>query len=104
MDSNEIYIKAEDIELLKDLINRKNKGFTINSKTVIDLYLKVMGKPARPTTCSACLKGYIQQMESKWNRIQKALEKAKEEEAPVEETPKQVEDKPKTKGVAKKNK
>lgn len=100
----EYYISAEDIELLQDLINRKNKGLTINSKTVIDLYLKVMGKPARPTTCSACLKGYIQQMEAKWNRMQKAIEKAKEEEAPVEEQPKEIEDKPKTKGVAKKKK
>ena len=100
----EYYISAEDIELLQDLINRKNKGLMINSKTVIDLYLKVMGKPARPTTCSACLKGYIQQMEAKWNKMQKAIEKSKQEEAPVEEAPKQEEDKPKTKGIAKKKK
>ena len=97
----EYYISAADIELLQDLINRKNKGFTINSKTVIDLYLKVMGKPARPTTCSACLKGYIQQREAKWSKMQKAIEKAKEEEAPVEETPKEEEDKPKKKKTKK---
>lgn len=107
MDSNEIYIKAEDIELLKDLINRKNKGLSVTASTVVELYNRIMGKPAKPTSCRACLIGYISTMERKWANIERAIEKAKQaevkEEAPVEETPKE-EDKPKTKGVAKKTK
>lgn len=104
----ETYIKAEDIELLKDLINRKNKGLSVTASTVVELYNRIMGKPAKPTSCRACLIGYISTMERKWANIERVIEKSKEaemkEEAPVEEQPKEAEDKPKTKGVAKKKK
>lgn len=96
----ETYIKAEDIELLKDLINRKNKGLSVTASTVVELYNRIMGKPAKPTSCRACLIGYISTMERKWANIERAIEKTKEE-APVEETPKEEEDKPKKKKTKK---
>lgn len=109
MENTEKYISAEDITLLEDFINRKNKGFMVDGKKVAELYNRIMEKPITPSSCSACVRGQIQRMEAKWRSIQRAIEKAKQaevkqEEAPVEETPKQVEDKPKTKGVAKKKK
>lgn len=101
----ETYIKADDIELLRDLINRKNKGLSVTASTVVELYNRIMGKPAKPTSCRACLIGYISTMERKWANIERAIEKSKEvevnEEAPVEETPKVVEDKPKKKKTKK---
>lgn len=107
MEKTERYISAEDITLLEDFINRKNKGLMVDGKKVAELYNRIMEKPITPSSCSACVRGQIQRMENKWRSIQRAIEKAKEaevkEEAPVEETPKE-EDKPKTKGVAKKTK
>lgn len=104
MDKTEKYISAEDIVLLEDLINRKNKGLMVNGKEVAQLYNRIMDKPTTPSSCSGCIRGQIQRMEDKWRRIQRMIEKSKQEETPVEETPKEVEDKPKTKGVAKKKK
>lgn len=116
MENKGTYITAEDIELLKDLINRKNKGLMVDSRVVVELYNRIMGKPAKPTTCRGCLVGYISTMERKWGNIERAIEKAKEASEAVKteevkndtseekEEPTVAENKPKTKGVSKKKK
>lgn len=116
MENKETYITAEDIELLKDLINRKNKGLMVNSKVVVDLYNRIMGKPAKPTSCRGCLIGYISAMERKWANIERAIEKANKasetvksegadsDATEIKEEPVEAENKPKTKGVSKKKK
>lgn len=116
MEKTERYISAEDVTLLEDFINRKNKGLMVDGKKVAELYNRIMEKPITPSSCSACVRGQIQRMENKWRSIQRAIEKAKEASEAVKneeslndtpekkEEPTEAENKPKTKGVAKKKK
>ena len=102
-------ISSEDMEAVQVFADKKNKGLMVDSKKVAEVYNRIMyPKQTRPSNCGGCIKRQIQEMEAKVNQWKKALELKKEEEEaatqPIEEEPKTVENKPRTKGVAKKSK
>ena len=78
----------EDIELSKKLKNIADNGFYADSKTVTDLYNKVLQKHEPNTNCGSCIKRRIYAVWAIVEQALKAIEvknEPQQEEKPQEE-------------------
>lgn len=75
----------KDKEAVKKFIQIKNRGYFVNSKTLQDVYNRVLEKNLNPTNCSACLRARVTELEKalrQWEQQEiKAQEALKEAEA-----------------------
>lgn len=92
-----MFISEEDIVLIKKFINIKNRGYHCSGKQVTEIYNRVLNKTAKPTTCSTCIRGRIQELEKALKQYEaeeaqkKAQEALKQEEpTPIKEEEKQA--------------
>ena len=92
-----MFISEEDKILIKKLINIKNRGYHASGKQVTEIYNRVLNKTAKPTTCSTCIRGRIQELEYalKQYEAEEAQRKAQEalkaeEPTPIKEEEKQA--------------
>lgn len=79
----------KDKEAVRKFIQIKNRGYFVNSKTLQDVYNRVLEKNLNPTNCSACLRARVTELEKalrQWEQQEakeaeiKALEALKEAE------------------------
>lgn len=90
-----MFISEEDKILIKKLINIKNRGYHCSGKQVTEIYNRVLNKNAKPTSCSTCIRGRIQELENalKQYEAEEAQKKAQEELKQEEPTPIKEEEK-----------
>lgn len=72
----------EDIELIEQFIQIKNKGYYCDGKQLTEVYNRVLEKNVNITNCGSCLRGRVQELENALNKFKIAQEASK----PVEPT------------------
>lgn len=82
-----MFISEEDKTLIKKLINIKNRGYHASGKQVTEIYNRVLNKNAKPTTCSTCIRGRIQELENALKRYEAEEAQKKAQEALKQEAP-----------------
>lgn len=65
---------SDDIKLVEKLIEIKNKGLYASGAEVTAVYNRCLGKNLASTSCGACVRGRIQELETALNRFKKELE------------------------------
>ena len=53
----------EDIELIKKFIQIRNKGYYCSGQQLTEVYNRVLGKNAKSTNCSSCIRQRISELE-----------------------------------------
>lgn len=80
----------EDKTLVKKFIQIKNRGYYVNSKTLQDVYNRVLEKNLNPTNCSACLRARVTELEKalrQWEQQEAKEAEIKAQEATKQEAP-----------------
>ena len=72
----------EDIELIEQFIQIKNKGYYCDGKQLTEVYNRVLEKNVNITNCGSCLRGRVQELENALNKFKITQEASK----PVEPT------------------
>lgn len=77
----------KDKEAVKKFIQIKNRGYFVNSKTLQDVYNRVLEKNLNPTNCGSCLRARVTELEKalrQWeaDEAKKAASGAATEEEP----------------------
>lgn len=67
----------EDIELVKKIIEIKNKGFYCDGKQLTEVYNRVLNKNVAVTNCGSCLRQRVLELETALNHFE-AISKASE--------------------------
>ena len=76
----------EDIELIEQFIQIKNKGYYCDGKQLTEVYNRVLEKNVNITNCGSCLRGRVQELENALNKFKIAQEASKKPE-PTVDTP-----------------
>lgn len=63
-------ISEEDIQLIKELKEIKDKGRVVNSTVVTNLYNKILNKNVPSTNCGSCLRKRIEELYMHLNQIE----------------------------------
>ena len=62
----------KDKEAVRKFIQIKNRGYFVNSKTLQDVYNRVLEKNLNPTNCGSCLRARVTELEKalrQWEEI-----------------------------------
>lgn len=79
-------INAEDLEIIRKFEQIKNKGLYCSGSEVTDVYNRVLQKSVRPTNCSSCIRGRIQELVDAVNKFERMAAKAAEAQKQAEPT------------------
>ena len=93
----------EDIELIEQFIQIKNKGYYCDGKQLTEVYNRVLEKNVNITNCGSCLRGRVQELENALNAYKKAQEASKPIEPTVDTPEENKEPTAKKAGRPKKN-
>ena len=70
----------EDIELVEKFIEIRSRGYYVDGKQLTDAYNRILGKRVNSTSCSACLRQRINELEQALERFKRLSEALKPEE------------------------
>ena len=79
----------KDKEAVRKFIQIKNRGYFVNSKTLQDVYNRVLEKNLNPTNCGSCLRARVTELEKALRQWEE--QERKEAEIKAQETLKQEE-------------
>lgn len=91
---NEITWTDDDVKFVEKAIEIRNRGYYIDSAQLVDRYNKILHKNRARTSCGACLRAIVSELETALNRFKMQLEtnrKQNEEQVPQDETITKVE-------------
>lgn len=62
-------LTAEDIKEIEAMHEARKKGYYYNSKTVTDMYNKLLNKNVTPTNCGSCIRRRCDEIWAKYQEI-----------------------------------
>lgn len=62
-------INKEDIELIEKFIDIRNRGFYVDGTQLTEVYNRVLEKHVTPTSCGACLRQRVAELETALNHF-----------------------------------
>lgn len=69
----------ENIQLVEKFIEIRNRGYYVSGEELTKVYNEVLHKNVRPTQCSSCLRGRVNELEAALNQLKAKLAKEEEE-------------------------
>lgn len=70
---------SENIKLFEQIIDRAERGFYLDGKTLTDLYNSVLNLNIRPTGCATCIRNRYKTLKTSYDEFIKELKKQEEE-------------------------